>query len=200
VHLFSSSNTTTSLLFFKTIIIRHLSLILKPATISFLRMVEDGCKGLKRLRKLRKASGALGTPNSPAISTRTLVFVASCEISHLREAVAKKKPITSHKASLGKAKPTPSDGHQPGLCILLYSGPLKRSPSDSSGSRARSPARLHLQRRRDADPCSILQSGVRAGRPGSSLRRNTNERPPSFPPSSPWSLLTSNPGPLHSQW
>jgi len=70
-------------------------------------MVEDGCKGLKRLRKLRKASGALGTPNSPAISTRTLVFVASCEISHLREAVAKKNPSPATRPLLGKQNPHP---------------------------------------------------------------------------------------------
>lgn len=36
--------------------------------------------------------------------------------------------------SFGKAKPTSSDRHQPGLCIFLCSDPLKSSPLDSLGS------------------------------------------------------------------
>ena len=107
---------------------------------------------------------------------------------------------------------TQQEAHPPARVALQMAGlppapSAARSPPPNhplaaqiSGVATSPSPRLHLRRRWHADPCSIFESGVQAGRPGSSLRRNANEQLPPFPPSGPWSLLSSNPGPLHSQW
>ena len=113
------------------------NLILSSAQAKGVQKTEEALLHISRL-KLRKAGGTLETPNSLAIATRSLVFVTSRDISNLQKAAAK-KDIKGQKAlrlqcSFGKAKPTSSDRHQPGLCIFLCSDPLKSSPLDSLGS------------------------------------------------------------------
>lgn len=57
--------------------------------------------------KFRKASGALETPNSRAISTRSLVFVTSYEIANLQKAVAKKTTARGLEITIVLAKQNP---------------------------------------------------------------------------------------------
>lgn len=71
-------------------------------------------------------------------------------------------------------------------------------PAQISGVATSPSPPSHLRRRRDAGPCSILESGVRAGQSRASLPGTANEQPPPFPPSHPRSLLPSNPDLLHS--
>lgn len=81
--------------------------------------------------------------------------------------------------------------------------PSLRLPTTLSAHRSRVSPRLPHPLRicggaATLTPCSILESGVRAGQSRASLPGTANQQPPPFPPSHPRSLLPSNPDLLHS--